>query len=161
MPAYRLLLGVVTGVSIPLSFLVPWLVARSHNQAVLMCVLMGCYPAGYLGLILAPHSGAVAWAVLVGIATSSFPLVLTLIGLRARTPGGTAALSGFTQSTGYLMAGVGPFGIGVLHDLSGDWTVPLLALIALTIPQLLVGLAVSRPAYVEDQLVGSGRTEDA
>ena len=156
-----LLLGVVTGVSIPLSFLVPSLVARSQNQAVLMCVVMGCYPLGYLGLIFAPHSGAVAWAILVGIGTSSFPLVLTLIGLRARTPGGTAALSGFAQSTGYLMAGVGPFGMGVLHDLSGGWTVPLLILVAVTIPQLLVGLAVSRPAYVEDQLAGSGRTDDA
>ena len=156
-----LLLGVVTGISIPLSFLVPWLVARSHNLTVLMCVLMACYPLGYLGLILAPHAGAVAWAILVGIGTSSFPLVLTLIGLRARTPGGTAALSGFTQSTGYLMAGVGPFGVGILHDLSGGWTVPLLILMVVTIPQLLVGLAVARPAYVEDQLAGSGRTDGA
>ncbi len=156
-----LLLGVVTGVSIPLSFLVPSLVVRSRNQAVLMCVVMGCYPIGYLGLILAPHSGAIAWAILVGVGTSSFPLVLTLIGLRARTPGGTAALSGFAQSTGYLMAGVGPFGMGVLHDLSGGWTVPLLTLIVVTVPQLVVGLAVSRPAYVEDQLAGSpARDED-
>ena len=56
-------------------------------------------------------------------------MILTLIGLRARTPAGTAALSGFTQSTGYLIAGVGPFGIGLLHDLSGGWTVPLIALL--------------------------------
>jgi MFS transporter, CP family, cyanate transporter len=152
-----LLLGVITGVSIPLSFVIPTLVARTHNQAVLICVLMGCYPIGYVGLILAPHAGAVAWAVLVGIGTTTFPLVLTLIGLRARTPAGTAALSGFAQSTGYLIAGTGPFGVGLLHDLSGGWTVPLLALLALTVPQLLIGLAVSRPAYVEDELDPAGR----
>jgi len=150
-----LLLGVITGVSIPLSLLIPALVVRTQNQTMLMCTVMACYPLGYLGLIFAPHSGALAWAILVGAGTTTFPLILTLIGLRARTPGGVAALSGFAQSTGYLIAGIGPFGIGVLHDLSGGWTVPLLALMAITVPQLLVGLAVSRPAYVEDELVSS------
>lgn len=152
-----LLLGVITGVSIPLSFVIPWLVARTHNQTLLMCVVMGCYPVGYLGLILAPHAGAVAWAVLVGVGTTTFPLILTLIGLRARTPGGTAALSGFAQSAGYLIAGTGPFAIGLLRAVSGGWTVPLLALLAITVPQLLLGLAVSRPAYVEDELGVAGR----
>jgi CP family cyanate transporter-like MFS transporter len=152
-----LLLGVITGISIPLSFVIPTLVARTHNQAALMCTLMACYPIGYLGLIFAPHAGALAWAALVGIGTTTFPLILTLIGLRARTSAGTAALSGFAQSTGYLIAGVGPFGVGVLHDLSGGWTVPLLALLVLTVPQLLLGLAVSRPAYVEDELDAAGR----
>jgi CP family cyanate transporter-like MFS transporter len=147
-----LLLGVITGISIPLSFLIPWLVSRMHNQTLLMCLVMGCYPLGYLGLIFAPASGALAWAVLVGIGTTTFPLILTLIGLRARTPAGTAALSGFAQSIGYLIAGIGPFGIGQLNDLSGGWTVPLIALLVVTVPQLLLGLAVSRPAYVEDEL---------
>ena len=147
-----LLLGVITGVTIPFSFLIPWLVARTQNQTRLMISVMACYPIGYVGLILAPHSGALLWAVLVGIGTTTFPLILTLIGLRARTPAGTAALSGFAQSAGYLIAGVGPFGIGVLRELSGGWTVPLLALIAITVPQLVLGLAVSRPAYLEDEL---------
>jgi CP family cyanate transporter-like MFS transporter len=147
-----LLLGVITGVSIPLSFVIPWVVARTHNQTLLMCAVMACYPIGYLGLILAPHAGAVVWAVLVGVATTTFPLILTLIGLRARTAGGTAALSGFTQSMGYLIAGAGPFTVGLLREVSGGWTLPLLALLAITVPQLLLGLAVSRPAYVEDEL---------
>jgi CP family cyanate transporter-like MFS transporter len=147
-----LLLGVITGVSIPLSFVIPWVVARTHDQTLLMCAVMACYPIGYLGLILAPHAGAVVWAVLVGVATTTFPLILTLIGLRARTAGGTAALSGFTQSMGYLIAGAGPFTVGLLREVSGGWTLPLLALLAITVPQLLLGLAVSRPAYVEDEL---------
>ena len=148
-----LLLGVITGVSIPLSFLIPSIAARVHSQAVLICSVMACYPIGYIGLMVAP-SGALAWvwAVLVGVGTTTFPLILTLLGLRARTPAGTAALSGFAQSTGYLIAGTGPFSVGLLHDLSGGWTVPLLALLLLNIPQLWLGLAVSRPAYIEDEL---------
>lgn len=147
-----LLLGVITGVSIPLSFLLPSLVARLHNQTVLLCALVGCYAAGYLGLILAPRAGAWLWAFLVGVGTTVFPVVLTLIGLRARTSAGTAALSGFTQSVGYLMAALGPFGMGLLYDLTGGWTVPLAALLVLLVPQLVAGLLVARPAYIEDRL---------
>ncbi|MDP2775905.1 MAG: MFS transporter [Nocardioides sp.] len=146
------LLGVVTGVSIPLSFVIPSLAARMYDQRPLVWAVVGCYPLGYAGMILAPADGAVAWAVLLGVGTCTFPLILTQINLRARTPAGTAALSGFTQSTGYLLAALGPFGFGLLHDLSGGWDLPLLALAVLTVPLLLVALAVARPAYVEDQL---------
>jgi CP family cyanate transporter-like MFS transporter len=147
-----LLLGLITGVSIPLSFWLPSLAARRTDQRVLMCVLVACYPVGYVGLIVAPVGGAWLWAVLVGTGTAVFPVVLTLIGLRSRTSAGTAALSGFTQSVGYLLAALGPFGVGVLYGVSGGWTVPLAALIVLTVPQLVAGLSVARPAYIEDQL---------
>ncbi len=147
-----LLLGAVTAVSIPLSFLVPTLVARREDQRLLIGVLVASYPVGYLGLIMAPVAGAWLWALVVGVGTATFPVVLTLIGLRARTPAGTAALSGFTQSVGYLIAAVGPFGVGLLYGLTGGWTVPLSALIVLTVPQLVAGLAVARPSYLEDQL---------
>ena len=97
-------------------------------------------------------AGAWAWAVLVGIAASVFPLVLTLIGLRSRTSEGTAALSGFTQSVGYLLSAVGPLGMGVLYEATGEWTVPLSALLVLVLAQLATGLTVARPSYIEDQV---------
>ncbi|WP_246003499.1 MFS transporter [Nocardioides aurantiacus] len=147
-----LLLGVIGGLSIPLSLVIPRLAARTDDQRPLMWGLMVCYPLGYLGLAIAPVAGAWLWAVLVGTGLCVFPLILTLIGLRARTPDGTAALSGFTQAVGYLLAAVGPFGMGVLHDATGGWTVPLLVLLALAVPQLLVGLSVAKPEHVEDQL---------
>ncbi|WP_248582473.1 MFS transporter [Nocardioides sp. InS609-2] len=147
-----LLLGVTTAVSIPTSFVVPALAGRLRHVTWLVVGFFGCYVVGYLGLAVAPAEGALVWAVLVGLGTATFPLVLTLIGLRARTAPGTAALSGFTQSVGYLIAAVGPFLVGVLHDLSDGWTVPLLALAALTVPLLVSGLAISRTVYLEDQL---------
>ena len=145
-----LLLGVITAVSIPLSFVMPSLTVRLRSPAPLICGLVLLYPIGYGGLILAPVAGAWAWAVLIGAATSVFPVALTLIGLRARTSAGTAALSGFTQGAGYVVASTGPFTVGLLHDLTDGWTVPLLALIALAVPQLVTGLLVSRRRYVED-----------
>ncbi len=147
-----LLLGLITGISIPMSFIVPPLAGRLTHVSWIVVFYFGCYVVGYAGLIIAPAGGAVVWAVLVGLGTTTFPLILTLIGLRARTAAGTAALSGFTQSMGYLIAAAGPFAVGLLHDLSDGWAVPLLALIALSVPLLLSGLAVSRTAYLEDQL---------
>ena len=147
-----LLLGVITAMSIPLSFVIPSLAARLHSQTWLILALGACYPVGYLGLILAPAEGAWLWAVMVGIGASIFPLVLTLIALRARTSEGTAALSGFTQSVGYLIAAVGPLGIGVLYDATGGWTVPLSVMCVLVLGQIAAGLLVARPSYLEDHL---------
>jgi MFS transporter, CP family, cyanate transporter len=150
--AAGLLAGIVTGMSIPLSLWLPNVLARSEDPRRLMLAVITAYPIGYIGLMVAPYALAPVWAVVVGVATVTFPLILTLIGLRARTPEGTAALSAFTQSTGYLVAAVGPFLIGVVHDASGGWNLPLLILLLLALP--LFGLAsyVARTVYVEDQL---------
>jgi CP family cyanate transporter-like MFS transporter len=149
-----LLLGVITGISIPLSFWVPVAAGRARDQTRLMLLLVGCYPVGYLGLLFLPRQGAWAWALLVGIGASVFPVVLTLIGLRSRTPDGTAALSGFTQSVGYAVAAVGPFGIGVLYDATGGWTLPLLALTAMALVTGWLATIVGKPRAIEDQLEG-------
>jgi CP family cyanate transporter-like MFS transporter len=145
-----LLLGVITGMSIPLSLWLPALTARLDDQRLLIALLVACYVAGYLGLVLAPVAGAWVWAVLIGTGAAVFPVVLTMIGLRARTSEGTAGLSGFTQSVGYLMSAIGPFGMGLLYGLTGGWTVPLFVLIGLCVAQLFAGMAVARPSYIED-----------
>lgn len=147
-----LLLGATTGISIPVSFVIPALTARARDPRILFTAVMACYPVGYLGLILSPADGAWLWAIALGLGTCTFPFILTLIGMRSRTPAGTAALSGFTQSVGYLIAVIGPFGVGALYDASNGWALPLSILLALCVPQYLVGLAAARPAYVEDQL---------
>ena len=146
------LVGVVAGVSMPMSLWTPQLVSRPGDRRWVIYAVVACYPVAYLGLLAFPDRLAVLWALVLGVALSTFPIVLTLIGLRSRTAGATAALSGFTQSTGYLMAVVGPFGVGTLHDATGGWTVPLLVLIALSLPMFFVGWYVGRPQAIEDQL---------
>lgn len=147
-----LLLGVITLVSIPLSFWLPAQTARMANPAPLILTLVLLYPVGYLGLAFWPVAGAWAWAVVIGTATAIFPVALTMIGLRSRTSAGTAALSGFTQGVGYLIASLGPFAVGLVHDLSDGWTVPLVLLTGLALPQLVTGWLVSKRRYVEDAL---------
>ncbi|HET6562025.1 MAG TPA: MFS transporter [Marmoricola sp.] len=148
-----LLLGVVAGISIPISLWVPSAAGRRRDQTPLLWALIACYPVGYLGLVVAPVEGAWLWALLVGTGAGVFPLVLTLIGLRSRTPDGTAALSGFAQSAGYAISALGPVGIGALYGATGGWTWPLLTLTASTALMAALAPAVGRPGHVEDQLV--------
>lgn len=147
-----LLVGVTAAVSIPISFALPAYAGRRKDLSPLIVGLCSCYIVGYVGLIIWPVAGAWLWAVLIGVGTGIFPLVLTMIGLRSRTPDGTAALSGFTQSVGYLVAGVGPFGVGLSYDLIGGWNVQLTFLALLVIPQMIAGLLVAKPRFVEDEL---------
>ena len=108
--------------------------------------------------MVAPYDLAVLWAVVVGAGTCTFPLILTFIGLRSRTPSGTAALSGFTQSAG-LPAGRrrAVHGRRCCTTRPAAGPSPLWFLIACRCRMVVVGLYVARPAYVEDQLQVSGR----
>jgi MFS transporter, CP family, cyanate transporter len=147
-----LLVGIVAAVSIPLSLWLPALCARLDNQVGLLSAVIACYVVGYGMLLVDAHTLAIPAAVFVGIGCCVFPVVLTLIGLRARTADGTAALSGFTQSLGYLLAALGPFLMELLYDRTGGWTAPLWLLLALVAPLVAVGAYAGRPAYLEDQL---------
>jgi hypothetical protein len=52
------------------------------------------------------------------------------------------------QGFGYLLASLGPIGIGAIHAASGNWTVPLIALAVLLVPQLIAGTIASREGHV-------------
>ena len=147
-----LLVGLLTGVTIPLSYVLPRVLVASPRPAVVLLAVVACYPVAYVGLMVAPASLAVLWALLTGAGTTTFPLILTLIGLRARTAEGTATLSAFTQSAGYLLAVVGPFVVGLLYAATDAWTLPLLFLLVLVAPLAWLSVVLARPAHVEDQL---------
>jgi len=146
------MLGLLTTVGIPLAVLLPANAGRHPDQRLVVTVLGSSALAGWLGLLLAPTTLPWLWALLLGVGGSSFPWCLAMIGLRAHTEDGTALLSGFVQSGGYVIAAVGPLGAGLLFDLTGGWTLPLAMLAAMAVPLVLVGLTFARPRYVEDEL---------
>lgn len=145
-------LGIATSVGIPLAFVLPAYAARHRRPIGMMIMIVLSCLVGYLGLLIAPTTAPWLWAALLAVGTSAFPVILTLIGLRARTSAGTSALSGFSQSVGYVLAAPGPFLVGVIHDATGQWTAPLLFLSALTVPFLVVAILATRPRLVEDEV---------
>ncbi|WP_369168324.1 CynX/NimT family MFS transporter [Streptomyces sp. R28] len=146
-----LLLAVTMVMGVPLAFVIPRLATRLPHQGPIVLALGACGLAGYAGLYLAPAAGSWAWAVLLGVSNCSFPLALTMVGMRARTSAGVAQLSGFAQSTGYLISIPGPLLVGVLYQHSGGWGLPIALMAGLMIPQMAVGVLAGRDRTVEDE----------
>ena len=105
---------------------------------------------GLVGVVVAPHGGlSWLWMTLLGARSGiSIALSLSYIVLRSPDHRHTGQLSTMAQGIGYLLAGLGPLGLGVLHAATGGWVVPVSALIALLIVQLAVGVAASRERHV-------------
>ena len=144
------LLGIYSGVGLVSTFVVPVLAARMRRPFVLVAVALALHAVGYAGLLLAPLAFAGLWVALLGLAGATFPLSLTLINLRTRTPAGSARLSGFVQSMGYLLACAGPFVVGALRDASGGWHAPVVFLAACIALQAVGGWYACRPRMLED-----------
>lgn len=137
-------------VQIPVSMAAPNLVARWPRQLIL--TLVACGYAAYVGMILAPVSGAWLWMVLAGAAGGLFPTSLTLIGLRARNAETTAALSAFVQAVGYIIAATGPLLFGILHGATNEWHAPLTLLLAAMTVTLLMTWTATAHRYVDDEI---------
>ncbi|MCW2824489.1 MAG: transporter [Aeromicrobium sp.] len=146
------LLGLISAVGIPLTLALPWLIGLVGDRPYLPWAFSAVTAAGWLGVLLAPSTVPWLWALLLGLGGGAFTWTLTMIARRTRTTAGTAALSVATQGVGYLIAGLGPFGVGALHDLTGSWTVPLIALIVLPAFIAVFGTIVARPVMLEDSL---------
>lgn len=147
-----LLLAAVTAVGVPVALVMPTVAARLHSLRPLVLGLSTALGLSYVGLALAPHDGALLWVVLLAVGQGAFPLILTAIGLRARTADGTVALSAFAQSTGYAIAALGPLLVGLLYEATGGWTAPIGVLLAALAVQTASGLGIARPRFIEDEV---------
>lgn len=145
------LLAVTMVMGVPLAFVIPRLATRLKNQGPIVVALGLCGLVGYTGLFLAPAGGAWVWAVLLGVSNCSFPLALTMIGMRSRSGAGVVRLSAFAQSVGYLISIPGPLLVGVLYQHSGGWGLPIALMAGLMIPQMIVGTLAGRDRTVEDE----------
>jgi MFS transporter, CP family, cyanate transporter len=149
--AYQSAIIIIVGV--PPAMIVSPLLARMRRPWLLVVGLAACYVAGFAGLGVALHpSVVIVYSVLIGIGTAAFPVALTLIPMRSRTALATTSLSAFVQCAGYTIAALGPFAFGVLYEVTGSWSGPLLVLAALAVVQAVAGTLAVRHRYVEDDL---------
>lgn len=147
-----LMLGIITGAGIPLAFLWPAYMSRNPRPLRLQLVISSFGLLGYSAMLIAPASLPWLWALFMAIGTSSFPLILAMFGLKSQSSAGTAALSGFGQGMGYLLALFGPFTMGVVHQLTGGWTAPLFLLLAMSLVMSVAGITAITRGHIEDEL---------
>jgi CP family cyanate transporter-like MFS transporter len=132
------------------SLAAPWLATRGKDQRLAIVVVMALVIAGLFGCLYAPLEGLWGWAILLGLGQGgAFSLALTLIVLRSGDAHVAANLSGMAQGIGYTLASMGPFAVGLVHDLTGSWTALGWIFGIVGIAAILAGLGAGRSLYVQ------------
>ena len=125
--------------------LIPVLAHRAPSQRVLIAATTGAIAGGLAGVWFAPLAESAGWILVLGFGQgASLSLAIYFTMARAPDPAAAASLSAFAQGVGYLVATVGPLVVGFLHAATGSWTIPIVALLAVTGFQLVVGMQAAR-----------------
>lgn len=147
-----ILLALYAAMGIPAALSMPVLAVRYPNQAPLIYLSGILFFIGYGGLIFLPGWWSWAWVLLAGLGPILFPLNLALFNIRTKSQETLLRISGFAQGFGYLAAATGPLVIGVLHDLTGNWTSSLWFLFLTAIPAMLAGRVIARQKTIDEEL---------
>lgn len=133
-----------------LTCLVAPAIARRLKPRWLPVLVAGVLLGGaFLGLLLAPQTGAYVWMTLLGLGQgAAISLSLSYIVWRSPDTHHTSHVSTMAQGFGYLFAGLGPLGMGWLHTATGSWSAPLTGLIVLLVAQTVIGGVASRDRHV-------------
>lgn len=127
----------------------PALDRRLGGGPTLVLLAAALAACGFAGLIVAPVSLAYLWMILLGLSQGAcISLAIAYIVARSPDHEHTGRLSAMAQGFGYLLACLGPVALGAVHNATGSWTVPLIALIAVLGAQVAAGLQASRPRHV-------------
>ena len=123
---------------------IPLILHRLKGQrGIAVLVAMMCAVSA-LGLWFLPGQ-AVMWTLIFGFGSGATMILgLTFIGLRASSAHQAAALSGMAQAVGYLLAACGPPVMGKIHDASGDWHIPLIAVALISVVMAVFGALAGR-----------------
>lgn len=132
---------------LPFGLLTPILAVKRHGAKWLNLVMAVSFVAGIAILLLWPGqlAGAVTASLLLGTSCGiSFNLAVVFFALKTKTPESTAALSGFAQSAGYLLAAVGPLGFGQLATFLTNWQAVMVLMLILALVMGAIGEWVRR-----------------
>ncbi|WP_194791428.1 CynX/NimT family MFS transporter [Pseudomonas sp. UFMG81] len=132
------------------SLTAPWLATRGKDQRLAIVVVMLVTLAGLFGCLYAPIDGLWGWAVVLGLGQGgTFALALTLIVLRSSDAHVAANLSSMAQGVGYTLASMGPFAVGLVHDLTGGWNAVGWIFAVLGVGAIVFGLGAGRARHVQ------------
>ncbi|KPA93313.1 CynX/NimT family MFS transporter [Pseudomonas asplenii] len=132
------------------SLAAPWLATRGKDQRLAILVVMLLTLGGLFGCLYAPLDGLWGWAIVLGLGQGgTFSLALTLIVLRSRDAHVAANLSSMAQGIGYTLASMGPFAVGLVHDLTGGWQALGWIFAVVGLGAIVAGLGAGRALYVQ------------
>lgn len=137
------LLTLFTLIQIPVSILVPVLVARFQRRT-LWLVLCSLFELSGLLLLLGSGSPFLS-AILLGIGAGGlFPLALMLPLLMTQRAEEVSAWSSLSQGGGYILGALGPLAVGRILDASGSFRLALTGLAVVTVLMIAVQLMIGR-----------------
>lgn len=138
---------------LPLTFAIPIIADKLPSQKPLAILASVLFAIGFLGIALGFTSLTVLWMIFLGCAGgTAFGLTMMLFTLRTKTAFAAADLSGFAQSTGYLLAAAGPVAFAFLHDVTGGWTVPMWTFLLATLAFFFTSYVASKNVFVDEQV---------
>lgn len=129
---------------------VPWLATRGKDQRLPILLVMILTLTGLFGCLYAPLEGLWAWGILLGVGQGgTFSLALALIVLRSRDSHVASNLSSMAQGIGYTIAAMGPFAVGVVHDMTGSWDAVGWIFAVLGLGAVIAGMGAGRALFVD------------
>lgn len=144
------LLALYAAVGFPAAVVVPILVSRVRSVGAPIIFGVSCVCIGIMGLLLAPSFAPWLWVVLISMGRLLYPVAMTLINLRARSHEDSLSLSSFVNGVGYVFGMLGPFLFGLLHEIGGGWTLPLLMLFVPAIAAAIVAFPLGQSGMIEN-----------
>lgn len=136
-----LLVAVATLVASLLGLAVPHFAAKRKDFRAILIVFSAFLAISYYAISVDSGPRLWAWVILANIGVYvTFSLALYLVVFRAENAGVTRSLSIMMQSVGYLLATTSPIILGLLFDVSANWSTALYFIIALALVQVFVAL---------------------
>jgi MFS transporter, CP family, cyanate transporter len=142
-----LALGQVVG--LVASLIAPIIAGRFRDQRVITGLVLLVCAVGFAGLV-GTEVWPTFWVMCVFVGPgASISLALLFMVLRGSSTAQTSQISGMAQSVGYILAAVGPFAIGGLHDVTGSWAIAMTAVALMLIPQAISTAVAAKNVTIE------------
>ncbi|MBN9258000.1 MULTISPECIES: MFS transporter [unclassified Mesorhizobium] len=128
---------------------VPSIAVRLKNQRGINVALVVAAVVALLGILFAPTSTVLFWAVLQGIGQGGLiAAAMTLIVLRSPDSHVAAHLSGMAQGVGYVLAAFGPLFVGLIRGWTGSFSETAFLFVALGLGAAIMGVGAGRALHV-------------
>lgn len=120
----------------PITLITPIVGMKKHGTTYLTWGIMLGFALGALGVLLSGNNfllNAISSIIMGAASGGAFAICIVYFQIKATNVYETATLSGFAQSSGYVIGAIGPILYGAIQSITGSWTLILIVTIVLTL----------------------------